>query len=35
MNLALDCDQIGWGLTPVIGADARLGKLNIGAKYGS
>lgn len=33
MNLALDCDQIGWGLTPVIGANARLGKLNIGAKY--
>lgn len=33
MNLALDCDQTGWGLTPVIGVDAKLGKLNIGAKY--
>lgn len=33
MKLALDCDQTGWGLTPVIGADIKLGKLNIGAKY--
>lgn len=33
MNLALDCDQTGWGLTPVIGLDAKLGRLNIGAKY--
>ena len=33
MALALDCDQTGWGLTPVIGVDAKLGKLNIGAKY--
>lgn len=33
MKLALDCDQTGWGLTPVIGVDARFGKLNIGAKY--
>lgn len=33
MPLALDCDQTGWGLTPVIGVDAKLGKLNIGAKY--
>lgn len=33
MKLALDCDQTGWGLTPVIGVDAKLGKLNIGAKY--
>lgn len=31
--LALDCDQTGWGLTPVIGVDVKLGKLNIGAKY--
>lgn len=30
--LALDCRQTGWGLTPVIGADAKWGKLNIGAK---
>lgn len=33
MKLALDCDQTGWGLTPVIGVDAKIGKLNIGAKY--
>ena len=33
MNLALDCDQTGWGLTPVIGVDAKFGKFNIGAKY--
>ena len=33
LPLALDCDQTGWGLTPVIGVDAKLGKLNIGAKY--
>ncbi|WP_417189338.1 OmpP1/FadL family transporter [Bacteroides sp.] len=31
--IGLDCDQTGWGLTPVIGLDAKLGKLNIGAKY--
>ena len=31
--LALDCDQTGWGLTPVIGVDAKLGRLNFGAKY--
>ena len=28
-----DCSQTGWGFTPVIGLDAKLGKLNIGAKY--
>lgn len=33
MNLALDCDQTGWGLTPVIGLDAKVGKFNFGAKY--
>ncbi|QIU96822.1 OmpP1/FadL family transporter [Bacteroides faecium] len=33
MNLALDCDQTGWGLTPVIGVDAKFGKFNFGAKY--
>ncbi|SHF91312.1 long-chain fatty acid transport protein [Bacteroides faecichinchillae] len=31
--LELDCDQTGWGLTPVIGVDAKFGKFNIGAKY--
>ena len=29
----LDCDQSGWGLTPIIGVDYKIGKLNLGAKY--
>lgn len=33
MKLELDCDQTGWGLTPVIGVDAKFGKFNFGAKY--
>lgn len=33
MKLALDCEQTGWGLTPVIGVDAKFGKFNFGAKY--
>lgn len=33
LPLALDCDQTGWGLTPVLGVDAKLGKFNFGAKY--
>lgn len=33
MNLELDCNQTGWGLTPVIGVDAKFGKFNFGAKY--
>lgn len=33
MHLALDCDQTGWGLTPVIGVDMKWSKLNFGAKY--
>ena len=33
MNLALDCDQTGWGLTPVLGVDVKYGKFNFGAKY--
>ena len=33
LPLALDCDQTGWGLTPVIGVDVKWNKLNIGAKY--
>jgi long-chain fatty acid transport protein len=32
-NIALDCDQTGWGITPIIGADIKLNKLNIGLKY--
>lgn len=31
--MELDCDQTGWGLTPVLGVDAKFGKFNIGAKY--
>lgn len=31
-KLELDCDQTGWGLTPIIGVDFKYGKLNIGAK---
>ena len=28
-----DCDQTGWGLTPVLGVDVKYGKFNFGAKY--
>lgn len=28
----LDCTQNGWGITPIIGADYRVGNLNIGAR---
>ena len=31
-NLELDCDQSGWGLTPIIGVDAKLGRWNLAAK---
>lgn len=33
VNIALDCDQTGWGFTPIIGADVKLGKFNLGLKY--
>lgn len=33
LPLALNCDQTGWGLTPVIGVDMKWNKLNFGAKY--
>lgn len=29
----LNCDQGGWGFTPVVGADYRIGKVNLAAKY--
>lgn len=32
-NLELDCDQSGWGLTPIIGLDAKLERWNLAAKY--
>ena len=33
IGIDLGCSQTGWGFTPVIGLDAKLGRLNIGAKY--
>ena len=32
-DLQLKCDQSGWGLTPIIGIDAKLGRWNLAAKY--
>jgi len=32
-KIDLDCDQTGWGLTPILGVDVKLGKLNLAAKY--
>lgn len=32
-NISLDVDQNGWGVTPIIGVDAKFGKWNIAAKY--
>lgn len=32
-SIELDCGQSGWGLTPIIGADFKLGRWNIGMKY--
>lgn len=32
-NKELDCDQSGWGVTPVLGADFNYRKLNVGVKY--
>ena len=29
----LDCDQKGWGLTPIIGLDFNWNRLNVGLKY--
>ena len=31
--IELDCDQTGWGITPILGADVKLCKWNIGLKY--
>lgn len=33
MSMALDCQQSGWGITPILGVNAKLGKLNLAAKY--
>lgn len=32
-DMELDCDQSGWGVTPIIGADFKKGKWNVGVKY--
>lgn len=32
-DLELDCKQSGWGVTPIIGADFKMGKWNVGVKY--
>lgn len=32
-DIELNCDQIGWGVTPIIGIDWHPGKLNLAAKY--
>lgn len=29
----LDCDQTGWGITPILGLDFKMNKWNIGVKY--
>lgn len=32
-DVALNCDQTGWGFTPVLGLDYKIGKFNFAAKY--
>ena len=32
-KIDLDCDQTGWGLTPILGVDVKFGKLTLAAKY--
>lgn len=32
-SIELDCDQTGWGITLIIGIDAKLGRWNLAAKY--
>lgn len=29
----LDCDQTGWGITPILGLDFKMNKWNVGVKY--
>ena len=29
----LNCDQTGWGFTPIVSADLKLGKVNLAARY--
>ena len=32
-GIELDCDQTGWGITPILGADVKLGKWNQRRSY--
>lgn len=32
-DVTLNCDQTGWGFTPIIGLDYKVGKFNFAAKY--
>ena len=32
-DIELDCSQTGWGITPIIGADVKYGRWNLGLKY--
>lgn len=32
-DIVLDCDQYGWGFSPIIGIDYKVGNLNLAAKY--
>lgn len=32
-DIALDCNQKGWGIAPILGLDYRIGDLNIGMRY--
>lgn len=32
-NKELNCDQSGWGFTPIISADYKVGKVNLSARY--
>ncbi|MDL2241982.1 hypothetical protein LJB91_03655 [Bacteroidales bacterium OttesenSCG-928-L03] len=32
-DIELDCEQTGWGITPIIGADVKYGNWNLGLKY--
>ena len=33
VDIELDCEQTGWGITPIIGADVKYGNWNLGLKY--
>lgn len=32
-DVTLNCDQQGWGFTPIVGIDYKIGRLNLAAKY--